>query len=356
MLQVGADIDGFHVEAFLGEGAMATVWQVREVASGQRFALKVMARSTRQPLERFHREAEVQTRIRHANVIAVHRLIEVGDHPALLMELVEGLPLDRLLLREAPDARLAEQLFLQVCAGVEAVHTAGIVHRDLKPSNVMVGNLGGLRIAKVGDFGLVRILGESASPRLTIGTNPLGTPGYMAPEQATSARDADERSDIFSLGCILYRMLCGRPPFGEDLREAWHDLSRGLYRSPLELVPELEPRLVSTIAACLRVDPVQRPQEVAAVIRMLGRPRSNGPGGAAGRAEPVQVADLLKASAPPAPPDVRTVQPSLPPTPAPPRPAPTHRNDGTRVVLLVVGFGLAAATILGLGVLCAMLG
>ncbi len=356
MLQVGADIDGFLVEAFLGEGAMATVWKVREVASGERFALKVMARSTRQPLERFHREAAVQTRIRHPNVIAVHRLVEVGEHPALLMELVEGLPLDRLLLREVPDARVAEQLFLQICAGVEAAHAAGIVHRDLKPSNVMVGNLGGLRVAKVGDFGLVRILGDSASPRLTIGTNPLGTPGYMAPEQATSARDADERSDIFSLGCILYRMLCGRPPFGEDLREAWHDLSRGLYRPPFELVPELDPRLASTIAACLRVDPAQRPQEVAAVIRMLGRPRSTGLANPGGRAEPVQLADLVMASAPPAPPDVRSVQPSLPPTAAPPPAAPTRRNDQMRLLLLIAAFGLAAATILGVGVLWAVLG
>lgn len=103
MLQVGADIDGFLVEAFLGEGAMATVWRVREVASGERFALKVMARARASP-ERFHREAAVQTRIQHPNVIAVHRLVEVGEHPALLMELVVGLPLDRLLLREAPTA------------------------------------------------------------------------------------------------------------------------------------------------------------------------------------------------------------------------------------------------------------
>lgn len=357
MLQVGADIDGFLVEAFLGEGAMATVWKVREAATGERFALKLMARSTRQPLERFHREAAAQTRIRHPNVIAVHRLIAIGEHPALLMELVDGLPLDRLLAREAPDARSAEQLFLQICAGVEAAHAAGIVHRDLKPANVMVGNLGGLRTAKVGDFGLVRILGEANSARLTIGSSPLGTPGYMAPEQATSARDADERSDIFSLGCILYRMVCGRPPFGEDLREAWHDLSRGLYRPPTELAPGLEVRFVSTIAACLRVDPAQRPQTVSDVLRMLPRPRAAASSNATGHPEALSLADLVNVPVvPPTPPHLRSVQPSLPPTPTPAAPAKARRDDTTPVLLLAGALGLAVTTILGLGVLWAVLG
>lgn len=367
MLQVGSDIDGLRVERFLGEGAMATVWQVQELGSGERFALKVMARATRQPVERFEREAAVQQRIVHPNVVRVHRVLAVGQHPAILMELVDGLPLDRLLSREVPDPRTAELLFLQVCDGVEAIHAMGLVHRDLKPANVMVGNLGGVRVAKVSDFGLVRVLDQVAATRLTVGDAPMGTPGYIAPEQALSGRVADTRSDIFSLGCILYRCLCGRPPFSKDLREGWESLSHGLYTPPLELVPELEPRLVSAIVACLRVDPEQRPPDVAALRRILARPRTPLAAGVGGPPELAALAGLVSdAVPPPVPTHLQSVQPGVAPPSAvaaapvvatPSRPtAPAARGSSAPALLGAAAFVLVAGAILALGALWTVLG
>jgi eukaryotic-like serine/threonine-protein kinase len=322
LLQVGAEVGGFVVESFLGQGAMATVWRVRDGATDEPFALKVIANTSRQPRERLEREAAVQTRIRHPNVVAVYRALPVGEHRALLMELVVGLPLDRLLAREPPDARAAEHLFLQVCAGVEAAHAHGVVHRDLKPANVLVGNLGGLRQAKVSDFGLVRVLGDVASPRLTLGSTPLGTPGYMAPEQVMNAREADERSDIFSLGCILYRMVCGRAPFGGDLREAYNDLSRGVYPPPTELAPGLDSRFARTIEACLRVAPERRPATIADLRELLARrPGASAiPTGGTGREgdspAPVALSELRGVPLPPPPPGVRSATPAAAPASA----------------------------------------
>ncbi len=366
MLQVGADIDGLRVERFLGEGAMATVWQVQEPRSGERFALKVMARATRQSVERFEREAAVQQGIVHPNVVRVHRVLSVGQAPAILMELVDGLPLDRLLSREVPDPRTAELLFLQLCDGVEAIHAMGLVHRDLKPANVLVGNLGGVRVAKVSDFGLVRVLDQVEATRLTVGDSPMGTPGYIAPEQALSGRVAAVRSDIFSLGCILYRCLCGRAPFSNDLRAGWESLSRGLYTPPLELVPELEPRLVSAIVACLRVDPEQRPSDVAALRRILARPRRPLTTGVGGLAELAAIEGLVSdAVPPPVPPHLQSVQPGVGPRPtvaaepaSVPMSAPPPDARGSSVPALVgsAAFVLLASAILALGALWTVLG
>jgi serine/threonine-protein kinase len=338
LLKPGAVIGGFRVERLLGQGGMGAVWRVSELATGEVYALKVIAAQGKQPRERIEREAAVQLQIRHPNVVAVYRYLTLSGQAALLMELVDGLPLDRLLQREPPDARGAVSLFVQICAGVAAAHEAGVVHRDLKPANVLVGNLGGPRIAKVTDFGLVRVMADVGPHRVTLSSATLGTPGYMAPEQASSARDADERSDVFSLGCILYRMLCGRPPFEGDLRASYQDLVRGVYPPPETFHPGLDGRVRDTIAACLRADPAERPPTPAAVCALLGRPPAGAPTRPPPAPEPITLQDL----APPPPPPVRSATPRAPEEAAP-QPAstpPARRASG--VAPWVAALALAA--------------
>ncbi len=262
MLSPGAQVGRFTIQNFLGHGSMGSVWRVTEPDGGQ-WALKLLDIRGPQPRERFLREAEVQGSIRHPNVVAVHEVVDVDGLLGLVMEFVDGLSLSRVLARDPPDATMIDGLFGQICAGVSAAHAAGVVHRDLKPSNVLVGGLGGLRVAKVTDFGLVRILDpRPLDPRLTLTSAAMGTPGYMAPEQSADPRLADARSDVFSLGCILYCMVTGRAPDGFGVLPP---------TDPRLFTPGLADRYAPLIDACLAAAPTDRPGTVLELIDRLAR-------------------------------------------------------------------------------------
>lgn len=365
-------LERYEVLRKVGSGGMGAVYVARQLAVGREVAVKVLRPellSSELVRERFRREAAIIGRLRHPSTIQLIDYGETEDGFAVMaMELLIGLSLADRLKQEGPlPVRDAVEVCRQVASSLEEAHALGLVHRDLKPANVMVGNLGGVRVAKVSDFGLVRVLDQAAATRLTVGDAPMGTPGYIAPEQALSGRVADTRSDIFSLGCILYRCLCGRPPFSKDLREGWESLSRGLYTPPLELVPELEPRLVSAIVACLRVDPEQRPPDVAALRRILARPRAPRAGGVGAPPELAALAGLVSdAVPPPVPTHLQSVQPGVAPPSAvaaapvvatPSRPtAPAARGSSAPALLGAAAFVLVAGAILALGALWTVLG
>lgn len=321
MLQAGDVVGRVRIERLVGRGAMATVYVVVVDATGERLALKVVDLAGTQPRERFEREAKVQGRIRHPNVVAVREVVQVGQLVGLLMEFVDGLPLDQLLTREPMDWGMVDRLFAQVCAGVAAAHAVGVVHRDLKPANVLVGNLGGLRVAKVADFGIVKVLCEgTADSTLTLVNATMGTPGYMAPEQAIDARGVDVRADIFSLGCVLYRMVCGRPAFVGSQRVLFAKPATGEYDDPRAVRPELPERYATAIHACLRPDREARPANVAALTALLeldAVPAAEEVPQGAAQVDLADLADLLgnvgpPFTAPPPPPNVRTVAPGRP--------------------------------------------
>jgi serine/threonine-protein kinase len=222
--------DRYRVDAVLGEGASGVVYLARREGEGEgeRLALKVIHRhlcGDRQIYRRFHREASILKRLDGPHLV---RLLDFVEHDGLLMialEYVEGTSLEALLEREAPlDPGRAVEIGLQICAALEAAHAAGVVHRDLKPGNVLlqaapsdtVGAEGAEpappRI-KVVDFGLAKVVhGEHMTTGLTEQDMIFGTPEYMAPEQV-QGEEADMRCDIYALGCILYEMTVGKPPF-----------------------------------------------------------------------------------------------------------------------------------------------
>lgn len=322
MLQAGDVIGRVRIERLIGRGAMATVYLVVDDATGERLALKVVDLAGKQPRERFEREAEVQGRIRHPNVVAVREVIQVGQLVGLLMEFVDGLPLDQLLAREPMDWGMVDRLFAQVCAGVAAAHAVGVVHRDLKPANVLIGNLGGLRVAKVADFGIVKVFTEGTTDStLTLMNATMGTPGYMAPEQAIDARGVDVRADIFSLGCVLYRMVCGRPAFVGSQRVLFAKPATGEYDDPRGVRLDLPERYARAIHACLRPDREDRPANVGVVATMLELEAVVAAGDVPEDAAAVNLTDLAGLlgdvpapfAAPPAPPNVRSVEPGRPP-------------------------------------------
>ena len=212
---VGTLLDGkYKVERKLGSGGMGTVYVARHRIINKQVAIKVFTpepNSDDSMAERFQQEAEAAARIRHPSIVAVNDFGETDKGLLyIVMEYVDGISLRELIkkeLRLAPERVVS--LGCQICAGIAVAHGAGIIHRDLKPENVLIEMIDGRETARVFDFGIAKLLDRAG---LTRAGSVLGTPVYMSPEQAT-AQPVDNRSDLYSLGVILYELLSGQPPF-----------------------------------------------------------------------------------------------------------------------------------------------
>jgi len=251
------------VERFIGRGGAGEVYRVRHKNLGTHHALKVLTHSKPLIRQRLLNEGRIQAHLRHINVVAVSDVLEVGDAPGLLMEYLEGPSLASWLDKKMPSPDEALEIFQGILAGVERAHALGIVHRDLKPANVMLEQGPDGLIPKVMDFGLARALEDEEEDedrdRLTRSGAALGTPFYMSPEQIRDTKSADTRADIFSLGCILYEMVCHRRPFtGADLVSVFNAVTSGRYTPPRALVPDLPKTIDQAIVGCLEVDREQR--------------------------------------------------------------------------------------------------
>jgi len=209
----------YTLERPLGGGAMGSVFEVRD-AAGARFAMKTLVTPKGDADERrarFEREAAVCATIAHPNVVPVvdHGIDEATSVPYLVMPLLRGQDLAAVLDRaHCLEPEVAVALAVQACEGLAAVHARGIVHRDVKPSNLFLETVGDEVVVKVTDFGLAKAF-DAAPERggLTATGRFMGTPQYVSPEQAISAKHVDLRSDVFSLAMSLYHMLAGGPAF-----------------------------------------------------------------------------------------------------------------------------------------------
>ncbi|MFT4978359.1 MAG: serine/threonine protein kinase, partial [Myxococcota bacterium] len=235
---------------------MGEVYVARQIAIDRPVAIKLMRpdrRADARHYRRFIEEARSLSAIQHPNVVTVHDFGQTSEGLLfLVMELVDGRALSVLLGEGRLSVARAVALALQICSGLRASHQVGIVHGDLKPSNVLVSRLEGIgELAKLLDFGLARLTGASVE-----GGRVQGTPRYMSPEQA-AGRALDPRSDIYSLGVMLYEMLAGKPPFIGTLSQliAQH---RDALPSPLD--DDIPPPLGQLVMACLAKSPAERPQ------------------------------------------------------------------------------------------------
>ena len=264
-------IPGYDVQALLGYGGMGIVYKARDLRLNRPVAIKMLlagAYARPEERERFFREAEAAAGLRHPNIVQVY---DLGDHdswPYFSLEFVEGGTLAQKLGGMPQPVRQAATLVITLAGAVEVAHQGGIIHRDLKPANVLLSADG---TPKISDFGLARRLDGGAA--LTLSGAAVGTPSYMAPEQAQgNTRAIGPALDIYSLGAILYKLLTGRPPFrAETASETEFQVITQEPVPPSRLNAKV-PRDIETICLkCLEKDPARRYATAAELAADLER-------------------------------------------------------------------------------------
>jgi eukaryotic-like serine/threonine-protein kinase len=262
-------VPGYEILRELGRGGMGVVYLARQISLNRLVALKMLlaaAYSTQQQRRRFHAEAEVVARLQHPNIVQVYEVGEVDGHPFCTLEYIAGRTLAEVLDGKPMPSRSAADLTAILADAVQTAHARSIVHRDLKPGNILLSNEGqtagatdpAALIPKITDFGVAKSIQDES--RLTNTGDVLGTPSYMAPEQADGRnRDVGPAADVYALGAILYELLTGRPPFlGSSPLKTLQQVTTYDPLPPRRLQPHV-PRDLDTICLkCLQKAPARR--------------------------------------------------------------------------------------------------
>src|SRR5918998_4534027 len=284
-------IGSYRVEELIGRGGMGVVFRGRHTKLPREVAIKSISPRAGSDLRslkhRFEREAFIQSQLDHPGIVKIYDYIVAEQTYYIVMEYVEGRSLAQLLAREAQQLAPERALYFfdQILTAVSYAHNftyqdqdgkshRGIIHRDLKPANLLVTSNDRVKIT---DFGIVKLVGAATTDTLTSGA--YGSPRYVSPEQA-EGRQVDQRSDIYSLGVILYEMLTGAPPFGGDAEKLSRtEILRAHVerspRQPSELNPAISPEVEGLIMRALAKDPAGRFQTSAEFLRASRTARKN---------------------------------------------------------------------------------
>ncbi len=259
-IRAGAVLDAkYELEKHLARGGMGSIWIARDLKLQRTVAVKFIdvawAKST-DARERFVREAIAVAQLRTAHAIQVY------DHgldqrtPFIVMEYLEGENL-KTRLEQVGKLSFADTLTLlrQIARALRVAHEAGVIHRDLKPQNIFLARVDGDEVLKILDFGVAKIVGLES---MTLEGEVLGSPRYMSPEQLRGQADVDHRSDVWSLGVILYRCLTGVHAFPGDLVEVTSAIRKGTWQRPSQISPEFGPEVDAFFARAMSVDPEGR--------------------------------------------------------------------------------------------------
>ena len=285
---------GYAVQSVIAEGANATVYRVTHTRRKTTHALKVLKGVDSRKQLRIEQEAIFREELRHQNIVPATDAIEVDGRPALVMELVEGPSLADWLVDGAPDDLLERlRVFRGIVDGCAYAHARGVIHRDLKPTNIQLQRGPDGWVPRISDFGLARALAPELGRfgGLTTVNTGLGTAGYAAPEQVRDATSVDARADLYSLGCILYELVCGIAPFsGMSTFDTLQAQKEGRYRAPEELAPGLPPAVYALIRELVEPDRDRRLATAEALIARVDALLAQG-----------EVAPTRAPSAPPSP-------------------------------------------------------
>jgi len=257
----------------LGRGSMGVVYQAHDPQIDRMLALKVLRpdrMGSEDFVQRFIKEAKAIGRLAHPGIVTVYDVGEDQDTIFLAMEFLEGISLSAYAKEKSPDLDEIAGIGIQVAESLDYAHAQGIVHRDIKPQNIMIAPDGRVKIT---DFGIAHIEDPTAGQQTQAGEI-LGTPNYMSPEQVLG-RKVDGRSDLFSLGVILYELSCGTRPFrGENIAAVFHAITSENPARPEEVNPGIDREFSRIVMQCLQKTPDARFQsgsELADALRALGR-------------------------------------------------------------------------------------
>ncbi|MBA2542684.1 MAG: serine/threonine protein kinase [Deltaproteobacteria bacterium] len=327
---LGQILGSYKILDLLGKGGMGYVFRAEHVKLGREVALKLLRSDyakRRDAVARFFQEARTVNRVRHRNIVDVTDFVELDDGTTfIIMELLGGVSLGK-WARSGVDLPRALAVLVQICDGLGAAHNVGVVHRDLKPDNIIVvPTSDGAELAKLLDFGVAKLLNRDDEDVgfQTAAGSVIGTPAYMSPEQAGGML-IDARSDIYSLGAIMYELFCGQPmfrgrSFGEYVRKHLTEMPTPPRQTGGGAM--LEPRLEVLIMKCLEKDPGQRFGHILelrdALLNMLGGMEIHSP-----------TMSSLTASAIRPPPQAQTYVPHAMATILPSAPIPHHQTPAS---------------------------
>ena len=288
--------DGFSIVRILGRGAVGAVYLARRKQDGELVAVKVLnadVASQEKVVERFRREARLMLQLDHPNIVGAYDVGMTGGCYYLTMEYVAG---ETLAARIERDGRIDQVTALgmmrQIAEALAYSARKGLVHRDLKPTNVIIRDDG---VCKLGDMGLA-FLAAREDMRLTAAGTSLGTPLYMAPEQASAVRDIDTRADIYSFGCMFFHAVCGRPPFTDKdgvkvMRAQLHEEPP----RPSDVWPGIREDIEAVILKCMEKDRENRYQSAKELVQTIALMQAVG---GAGETSPEKPAPKKKDEAP----------------------------------------------------------
>ncbi len=266
---LGSTVANFRIESLIGRGGMSTVYLATDRDLERSVALKIphprfLDNATF--VKRFRREAKAMARLRHPNIVQIYSVGSHDEMPFFAMEYIQGQCLERLIRRKGP-LRLGTALdyISQIARAIDYAHKKGVIHRDIKPANVLVDSSGRLLMT---DFGVSKLLSEQETQE-THGF--VGTPQYMSPEQCGQGT-LDHRTDIYSMGAVLFEMLTGKPAFSSDSpAEAIKKQLFDMPEFPRELEDKIPERVRSVISKALAKDPENRYPDVRSLLRDLKR-------------------------------------------------------------------------------------
>lgn len=251
------DLGSYRLISRLGVGGMGEVWRAEDTKLLRQVAIKILPEELASDPEwkdRFLREARMVAQLNHPNIATIYGIDQQGETLFIAMELIEGEPLSAMIAKGPMTPADAVRAAVFVADGLSEAHAKGIVHRDIKPENIICSP----KLVKVLDFGIAKHVGGTADPSLTQGGMVVGTPHYMSPEQALG-RAVDARTDIFSLGVVLYEALSGKKPFvGEAVTEILLQIVMNEPQDIAIAAAGITPALANIVRRCMRKQPDDR--------------------------------------------------------------------------------------------------